>query len=238
MFLWVNFLSEDAGLWRQLVDMPDSGACLQYFIDHPLTLAAAQVDRMAGRSRYTLALPCLDGVHLLRLRWPTLKHMHCLHGVPASAMCDESVIEAGHLGRGRGSAGRGHQLVILGSIHDESEIDLLRRSLPARLVPVCEQMAQLLCRYPWMAFEQALDICIGAEQIICGHWPTAARLFNVITGTVNRRRRVGLIQAMQGIETVVYGSHAWREFCSGTNTYGGQLTYAEVPKSLAAAGAC
>ena len=73
-FLWFNFLAEDAGLWQKLVAMRKWIGFLQYFVDHPLALAVEQVNRIAARPNYLLALPCLDGAHLLRQRWPNMTH--------------------------------------------------------------------------------------------------------------------------------------------------------------------
>lgn len=231
IFLWGNFLPENSGLVDSLLAPGMPIALMQFFVDHPLVLNAAQLDRLAACDRFRMALPCLDGAHLLRLRWPTLKHFHMLHGVPRSALRDAADLERDH-------ADRPHDLVVLGSIHSQAELDAMRAKLPVRLHSACDEIVEILSRYPWTSFEQALDITVGADGVIPGHWPLASAVFQVVSATMNRRRRVALVRAMQGVNTVVFGGVAWEEFCTGSIRFAGDVPYDRVAETMATARVC
>ncbi len=238
ILLWGNFLPDEGSLMERLLTPGTPVALLQYFVDHPLVLNAAQMDRLAVCDRFRMALPCLDGAHLLRLRWPTLKHVHVLHGVPRSALRDPAALEREHLSRPGETHAREHDLVVLGSIHSPAELDTARSKLPERLLRSCDEIVELMYAHPWMAFEQALDITVGADGVIPGHWPLASAVFQLVSATLNRRRRVALVQAMQGVPTVVFGAEAWREFCTGTIRYAGDVPYDRVAEAMAGARVC
>lgn len=63
-------------------------------------------------------------------------------------------------------------------------------------------------------------------------------MFRVVIPAVNRRRRIALVKAMQGISTAVFGGEAWREVCTGTIRYAGQVPYADVAERLTTARVC
>lgn len=85
-------------------------------------------------------------------------------------MCDESALESSHLSRTAPSNGRAQPLMVCGSIHTQDELDTLRQALPVELRSGCQEMIELLYRYPWMSFEQALDVCMGTAPIGVGDW--------------------------------------------------------------------
>jgi len=232
IFFWTNFLPEDEGLFDSITNPSLVISLMQFFVDHPLALDAKQMDRFSQSPKFRLALPCLDGAHLLRLRWPTLQHFFCLHGVPGSALCDLQTLEQSHNEASGAEAARPNELVVLGSIHPQCQIDCLWSQIPARVRKAGAAMVEMLLAYPWMPFDQALDIAIGAEGIIPGHWPLAAILFQAVMAEVNRRRRMSMVRVMQGIPTAVYGAEAWKEACAGTIRYAGQVPYDQVATTM------
>jgi hypothetical protein len=227
--------------FRRLEAIPDHArrpgtrlAVIQLFVDHPLALAPDLVDAYAALPAFRMLLPCVDGLHWLRQRWPALKHAPCLHAVPRSALCDPASIAPRHE---RPSA-RDADVLAAGSIHARAELDAMRQRVPAQLHKPCDEMVELLFCHPWLSFEQALDAVLGPEGVMTGLWPTAAGVFRYVSAELNRRRRVSLVRAMQGLDTLVLGGEAWREFCTGTIRFGGDAPYAELPARLARARVC
>jgi len=236
VLLYINFMAEDEDLWRTVMSPRSRLGLVQFFVDHPLALSTTQMDRLARLPHFRMALPCVDSVHLLRMRWPSLRHTHCLHGAPRSALCDPASLEAEHLGGGVGA--RGEQLVVLGSIHSQEEIDALWESSLDRVRRPAREMVELLLEHPWMPFEQAMDVAVGGDGVAPGEWALAAGLFRMVAPTVNRRRRIALVEAMQGVPTAVYGGQAWAEVCTGSLRYAGQVDYADVASTMATARIC
>jgi hypothetical protein len=206
-------------------------AVLQYFVDHPLNLDAPYMDRAVQMPTFRTALPCVDGLHWLRQRWPTLRHGHVLHGVPRAALCDAAAVAPSHA---RGQArSRPHDVVVAGSIDTADEVARRRETIPESLRPAADEMVELLLARPDLGFEQALDACLGPRGVMTGLWATAAGLFRYVTCAVNRRRRTALVGALRGLDVLVHGPECWREFCTGTIRYGGEVPYDGVSAAFA-----
>jgi hypothetical protein len=209
-------------------DRTRGSAIVQFFVDHPLALPAPLMDRLASLPNYRMLLPCVDDVSLLRLRCPRLRAAHCLHGVAPAALCNPASI----------ASPRETDLVVAGSIHSEAELDALRAPLPALLHQPMEEMVRLMLAHPWMGFTQALDVCAPSGLHSPDSWKLLSAVWRWVTAALNRRRRVALVSAMQGVSTHVHGSPAWREHCTGTIHYAGETAYAELPRALASAHVC
>jgi hypothetical protein len=226
------------GLMLFLSDMPDVHelapevtrpgsriAIAQLFVDHPFAIDDRRMDLAAELPNYRLLLPCIDGSHMLRLRWPSLIHAHCPHAVSPDALAPSSSITAS-------DHERPFDLVVTGSIHSEDELDGMRARLPQALRPATDEMIGLLDAHPTMPFEQALDIALGTANIPPGQWRLAAGLWRYVISSVNRRRRIRFLRGMQGVRTYVYGRAAWQEVCDGTIKYQGSVGYDDIPEVL------
>lgn len=237
MVLWFNFLGDVAELKPEITRPGSRTALLQFFVDHPLNLWAEQIDVLSRLPNFRMALPCVDGLHLLRLRWPTLRHAHCLHGVPESALCDAGAIERGHCAapeQGR----RANDVIVLGSIHSVEELDEMRSNIPPRILGLADEIVEMLACEPHTPFEHAVDVVAGSDGLVTGEWRLLSNLFKYVVASLNRRRRTALVEAMQGVRTAVYGAEAWREFCAGTIEYRGHADYANTPRLLADSRIC
>ncbi|MEO1129932.1 MAG: glycosyltransferase [Planctomycetota bacterium] len=200
-------------------------AIAQLFVDHPFALNDRTMDLIAELPNYRLLLPCIDGGHMLRLRWPSLIHAHCPHAIAPEALCPSSSITAS-------DHERPFDLVVTGSIHSEAELDGMRTRLPHAFRPATDEMIGLLDAHPTMPFEQALDIALGTANIPPGQWRLASSLWHYVVASVNRRRRIRFLRAMQGVRTFVYGGAAWKDVCDGTIKYQGSVGYDDIPEIL------
>lgn len=236
MIVWLNFLVSADTLRPELTRPGSRAALVQFFVDHPFALWPDQMDALAAIPNFRLVLPCVDGAHLLRLRWPRLRHTHCLHGVSPRALCDAAAIEQSH--RAAGDDARPHDLIVTGSIHTEAELDALRRAVPARVHRACDDVVKWLLAQPHTPFEHALDVALASDGLITGEWTLCAAAWRYVVAAVNRRRRIALVRAMQGVNTILYGGDAWKEFCTGTIRHMGETTYEELPRALAGARVC
>lgn len=236
LLLFFNALADPAAMHQRLLRAGPNLAVVQFHVDHPFALDEAQTDLFARLPNFRLVLPCLDGAHLLRLRWPSLAHAHCPHGVAPEALCDPASIARRHAGRAGG--GDAADLILTGSIHTEGEIERMRERLPGAVRPAADEVAGLLIEHPAMPFEQALDLALAPRGTPPGQWKLAAAIWSVAVSAANRRRRAAIVRAMQGVRTVLYGGEAWREFASGTIEYRGDVAYDALPDALAGARVC
>lgn len=212
-------------------------ALLQFFVDHPFALDASLLDRLSAFSHYRLLLPCPDDAHLLRLRWPNLRHLHCLHGVDPSALCDAPTLEAGHLSPTH-AGGRDIDLLVAGSIHAAEDLERLKAPIPSALRSSAEEMVRLMLARPLASFGQAFELCTPAGVYASAHWQCLQVIWRYVTAALNRERRTRLVLAMQGVATTVIGTEPWKEFCTGTIRYAGEVPYAELPRWFARSRAC
>lgn len=219
------------------IDPAKQLSLVQVLVDHPLAIQPAGMDALQELPHYRLVLPCVDSLHLLRLRWPKLRHAHVLHGVPPQALVPREQIEASHL-KSAGEGGRDIDACVAGSIQPQGELDAVWRGLPDNLRPSLGNMVDLLLAQPHMTFEQALDVVMGPMGTFTGDWTIMSTLWRVVTATVNQRRRIGIVQALQGLQVSVFGPEAWRDVCTGTLRYAGNVDYARVSEPLKRSRVC
>ncbi len=238
--IWFNFLNSIADVAALRAQAPSRRiGLIQFFVDHPFAVWAEQLDGLSRVEAHRLLLPCADSTHLLRLRWPSLRAVHCLHGVPPSALAPADLIERGHLGAPEGDpAHRPDGVAVFGSIHTEAELADLREAVPARLRKACDQAAETMLAHPWTTFEQAMDLSQASESLPAAEWSSLSLCWRWVIASVNRARRTALVAAMQGLPTVVYGPDAWKQFCGGSIEHRGNIDYAATSAALARARVC
>lgn len=206
---------------------------VQVFVDHPFALPDAALDEWARRGREAgigsgglgnlrVCLPCADDVHLLRMRWPGLVHAWMGHGIPAGALCDGSRLDRGAW------AAKDFDVVVTGSVAEQGEIDgaLARMTAPVRAM--VGEIVAVMSADARVGYLQALDLVMGSRSVVTGEWKTAQAFWRVCIAAVNRIRRVRAVQALQGLRVGVYGSEAWREFCTGSIAYAGKVGYGAI----------
>lgn len=201
-------------------------ALVQFFVDHPLALNEAMMDGLAGLPNYRLLLPSVDGLHLLRLRWPGLRHGHALHAVPRAALCE------------RVDGERPTDVVAMGSAHTEEELESMRASLPEPLRRPADEMVAMLVREPRMAFEQALDVSLGSRGVVTGQWSLAAAVWRYVVAAANRRRRLAMLSALRGLNVDVWGTPGLADGCSGSVRYRGEFAYSDSAAIMRGAKVC
>lgn len=199
---------------------------VQFFVDHPFALDAGMVDQLAELPNFRLLMPCADGSHLLRLRWPNLRHGSMLHAVPRESLCSSL------------DEDRPTPVVVTGSIHDEAQLSAMRAGLPEALHAPCAEMIALMTAHPWMPFEQALDVALGSRGVVTGKWPLAAGIWRYVVAATNRARRLSILRGLQGIPTDVWGLESWAPHCTGTIRYRGGFDYAKSGEILRSARVC
>jgi hypothetical protein len=232
LVVYFNFLPDIADLHPSIRRPGSRAALVQFMVDHPLALHEQQMDATSRMPNFRLLMPCIDGTHTLRLRWPSLVHGHCLHGVAPSALVDAASIAPSHQ---RASPARPMDVVVTGSIHTESELAVLRERIPATLRALADDTTDLLIDDPWMPFEQALELTLGAANIPTGQWALAALVWRFVTAAANRHRRIAAVRALAGLNVHVFGGDAWAPECTGTITHHGPVDYAAMPGVLARA---
>lgn len=228
VFLFFNNPSSPQALHQWMGPVLGPRAVVQWCVDHPLTLPAAHVDRYAAIPGYRLVMVGEDDLHLLPLRWPSIRTARVRHGVDASALCEEGAI----------TGGREFDLVIAGSIASESVIDEMRGVIPGALRAGAEEIIALRTRHPQLSFGQAWDAAMPRLDHPGDHWNQMSAVFQYTTAVVNRARRTALVRAMQGVRTRLLGTQTLRALCGGTVEYGGECAYADVPRELARAKVC
>jgi hypothetical protein len=89
-----------------------------------------------------------------------------------------------------------------------------------------------------MSFGQAMDVALPSGVRANDQWLLMKSLFAYTTAAAGRVRRVAAAQAMQGLRVTLLGTDAWKEFATGTLTYGGQVGYQELPAWLMRSKVC
>jgi len=207
-------------------------AVIQILVDHPLALDAGIMDQTSKLPNFRLALPSLDGLHLLRLRWPQLRHGHMPHGIPREALATQEQCSPAVF------ALRDHDIVAAGSIHDEQGVREIKWSLPAQTHPWIDEIVGLMCDEPTMPYEQALDCVCGSKSVITGNWPMAVGIWRACMADFNRKRRISIVESLQGLDVAVFGGEAWKEICTGSLKYMGPTNYCDIPAALATGRVC
>ncbi len=203
---------------------------VQVFVDHPFGLPDAALDewrRRTGLTNFRMCLPCADDVHLLRTRWPGMSHAWMGHGIPASAVCDE-----GSVTRAAWDA-KAFDVVVTGSITAQAEIDAALACMTPPVAAMIREIVAIMTADAGVGYLQALDLVMGSRSVITGEWRTAQAFWRVCVAMVNRARRARAVQALQGLRVGVFGSDAWREFCTGSIEYAGPVGYEAVPGAFA-----
>jgi hypothetical protein len=203
-------------------------AVLHYHVDHPFALHAPHIDVLSKWPTYRLLLPCRDDAHILRLRWPSMKHISCPHGVPRSALCYADSISS-EFTQPQMEGARPVPLMLAGTIHSDDQLAEMTAALPQPLREVSETVASLLASRPHMTFTQAFDIALPPGMLSPDHWRLMEVIWRCATAAANTRRRVRIASAMQGIPTAIYGPPAWEPHCRGTLAYAGEAEYAALP---------
>lgn len=214
-----------------------NAAILHLHVDHPLALHAPHVDEFSRWPTYRLLMPCRDDTHLLGLRWPKLRHLHCMHGVPLEALCPLDPLEAEHLA----PAGVGHRPVavaLAGSIHAPDELDQMRARLPEPVRDGADHVADLLASTPSMSFTQAFDLGLPGNLHATNFWGLMETVWKYATAKANTLRRTAIVKALQGLPALVAGPAAWEPHCRGTIRYAGEVPYASMATWLRAARVC
>ncbi len=242
LFLFLNFPEDYHTFSRWARLGPDGLACpgtalIHFFVDHPLALPASIMNQLCKLPHYRLLMPCADDTHLLRLRWPTIKHLRCWHGAPPSALCDAAGLERGHAAAPE-QGGRDIDLLVAGSIHTTEELIRLRNAIPVGVRGAADEMVRFMLAAPHAAFGQAFELCAPSGVYGSDQWQYLQILWRYVTAALNRERRGRLVRAMQGVRTVVIGTEAWREFCTGTIEYRGEASYERLPGWFSRARTC
>lgn len=228
--LFLNFPQRVEVLPNPVRDPNGGFSLLQFFVDHPLGLSVPITDALSELPHFRLLMPCVDGVHALGMRWPTLRVIPCLHGVPASSLCSEPDIEARHASNERREGVV--DVVVSGSIHFEPEVAALKRQVPPAYLPAWATIVDWLVEEPHTSFEQAADVVLTPMGFRPGDWTLLSSLWPSVMAEVNRRRRLSLVESLQGLDTLVIGGATWKPHCTGTIRHAGDIAYADLPSAL------
>lgn len=207
-------------------------ACVQMMVDHPLALAANVMDATSLLPNFRLILPSIDGLHLLRLRWPKLIHGHTPHGIGRHALIDPARITPDAL------AAREADVVVAGSIHTEDELRALKWQLPQQAHGWVDEIVMLMLAEPMLPFEQAVDLVAGSRSVVTGNWATLAGLWRVTSAHLNRLQRIQMVEELQGLDVAVYGSDAWQQVCDGTIRWRGNAAYSDIARVFTTGRVC
>ncbi len=233
-YVFFNHLNsvEETYRWAGGLDRGGERAVVQWCVDHPLTIEGEWLERMSRDPGFRLLTVTSDDAHLLSLRFPNLKHATVWHGVDESALCGDQTIESSH------ATDRDIDVIIAGSIPTFAEIERMKARIPTALHRACEDVAALRLEHQGMSFGEAMDVAMPSGLRASDHWTMMRVVFAYVTAVVGRARRVAAAQAMQGLNTVLVGTDAWREFATGTLKYGGQIGYGELPGWLMRSRVC
>jgi hypothetical protein len=198
---------------------------VQIFVDHPFALPEPVLDAWRERDglrNLRLCLPCADDAHLLRLRFPGLRHAWVPHAIPPSALCPREALTPDAW------RNREFDIIAAGSIATEQHIAEQLARLPAPAQAIAKDTAAIMLRDPRLGFVQALDLAGSTAGLATGEWSAAKALWRVTIMIVNRARRTAVVKALQGTRLAVFGPPAWREFCTGTVHYAGDAPYDRI----------
>lgn len=228
VYLFFNSPQSPEAVHQRMGPLMGPRHLVQWCVDHPLTLPDTHVDRYAAIPGYRLVMVGEDDLHLLPLRWPSIRYARVRHGVDAGALCAEGSI----------GGERACDVVMAGSIVGESGIEALRGQVPGNLRSAAEEIVALRTRYPWLGFGQAWDGVVSRLDHPGDTWGQMALVFHYTTAVVNRARRTALIRAMQGLRVRLVGTETLRELAGGTVVYAGEVPYGGVARELAGARVC
>ena len=222
VYLFMNFPPDLDDLPPALLRARDPMRAVHFFVDHPLALVADRIDewsRRAGLENYTLCLPCLDDAHLLRARFPGLRHRWVPHGVPRSALRDPAGLTRAGWDR------REYDAVVTGSVRPMASIKDELAALRPSHRNLVQEMVHLMVAEPHLGYVDAFDLVMGSRGVITGDWDAQRSLWNLVVSQVNRARRITLVRSLQGLRVGVFGSSEWEPECTGTIEYAGEVSY-------------
>jgi Glycosyl transferases group 1 len=229
-FLFFNTPQSLDQLPRALFDPQSDLVGIQLHVDHPFALPDTILDEWTDRNkldRYRLMLPCLDDAHLLRARFPSMVHSWMPHGIPRSSLCATDTLTS------EAFAEREFDVVMTGSIQEQDQINAQIAKLDANLRAMLSDVVHLMIREPHLGYVGAMDLAMGSRGVITGKWETQRYLWGLTIAMVNRHRRIETVKAMQGLKVGVFGSLAWKEHCTGTIQYAGEVKYESCSSAFA-----
>lgn len=230
LHLFFNFAHEPRKFLAWAQPSKPGRSLIQFFVDHPFVLDERLMDEFVRVPSFRLVMPCADETCLLPLRFPSLKTIRVAHGIPRSALCDAASLEASHATRDIG-------VFVAGSIQTDEELAERSSGVPAPLRSAVDDMVALMLEHPWMSFIQACDITAPGVAT-ADQWRLIRILWRATVDRVNTKRRIRTVEALQGLDTTVYGPSIWTKHCTGTIKYAGELAYADVPHAMAKAKVC
>lgn len=238
LVLALNFPSDFDAFLRWA--MPADPACgvAHLVVDHPFVLPTATIERLCTLPAYRLFMTGIDDRHLLGLRFPTIKHFTCMHGVPATSLAEEHEIESSHTHGDAAHGGRDLGIVVAGSIHSPTQIEELVGTLPASLAGVAREAARVIVESPGVTFTQAMDLVSPPGLFAVDQWRQLAAVWRVAIAIANRERRLATVRALRGLPITIVGGEAWDEVCDGTTVRLGAVDYAQLPGVLRRARVC
>lgn len=194
---------------------------IQYFVDHPFALNVEFLDRMATLKNFRLAMPCIDDRAMFTLRWPSLKTVTCPHAVPSSALCDSI-----------DSHNRKREILVAGTIATDEELRSFQRLVPDVLHKPCDEAAALIAHHPSLSFVQAFELTVPAGLLANDYWLLMQICSRYVVAKANRIRRIETVRALQGLPVAVHGPEVWKELCTGTVEYRGELPYDRLATAM------
>ncbi|MFK7882842.1 MAG: glycosyltransferase [Phycisphaerales bacterium] len=227
-FLFFNAPPTLATFPPALLERNSDLRAIQIFVDHPFALPADVLDQWNDRNgleNLSLYLPCADDAQLLGRRFPSLQHHWIPHAIPRHALCDSNDLTDQQW------QGRPHDIVLAGSINTETEINTELSKLPQAAHAIVRETAAIMLRDPSLGYVQAIDLVHPTPRT----WQMDQQQWRVTNMIVNRVRRTGVVNALQGLNAVVYGSDAWKPHCNGTIRHAGNAAYADIHRTFASA---
>lgn len=228
--LFFNHFASIEGLPEAVVGGSGGVATIQLMVDHPLTMHAPPIDAWSRRSdlaRFYSAFTSVDDAHLLRMRWPALRHGYLLHGVDPGALAREEDLTP------EAWAARPYDVIAAGSIETEEAVRQRMDTLPPRLRVAAERIAAMMTMRPTLGFLRAADLELStlSAMVHTDPWDTLAALFGPVMAAVNRARRLAWIGALSGLRVGLIGDRAgWAAAgpVPGVELLG-RCGYAEIP---------
>jgi len=230
VFFFLNTPSSFDHLPTALFSPESNLSAVQLHVDHPFALPDSILDEWVLRAsldRYRLLLPCLDDVHLLRTRFAGMVHSWMAHGIPREALCPHDSLTT------RAYENRAFDVVFTGSIWTQEKIDASLGQLNAGMAGIVNEVVHLMTKEPHLGYVAATDLAMGSRGIITGDWVTQKYLWGLVVAIVNRHRRTQTVKSMQGLKVGVFGSSAWKEHCTGTIEYAGEIRYSQCASAFA-----
>jgi len=203
---------------------------VQLFVDHPFALPDNIIDQWServGLDNFRLCLPCIDDIHLLRPRFPSLIHSWIPHGIPRDSLCDLDAMTMDQY------KNKEFDVVVTGSVRPDEDIDTCLEQIKDKsTLALINEIVNLMINEPHLGYVAACDLVMGSRGIITGKWITQRFLWVLVIAIVNRHRRTQTVESLQGLKVGVFGSKTWIPHCTGTIEYAGEVEYAHCAKAF------